>query len=68
MIGLFGSVLGYGTYRLTTATFRTGPRLALLQSDMIQSYKMTGDRDRQLALYVSLIKPAHSRVALSGRT
>jgi apolipoprotein N-acyltransferase len=39
---LVGGSLAYGTYRLSTAGFRTGPRLALLQTNFPQRYKMGG--------------------------
>jgi apolipoprotein N-acyltransferase len=40
---LMGGSLVYGAYRLSTAHFRTGPRLALLQTNFEQRYKMGGD-------------------------
>jgi apolipoprotein N-acyltransferase len=40
---LIGGNLIYGAYRLSTAQFRTGPRLALLQTNFEQRYKMGGD-------------------------
>ena len=33
------ATLGYGAYRLETARFRPGPRVALLQSSFVQRYK-----------------------------
>jgi apolipoprotein N-acyltransferase len=35
--------LVYGAYRLSTAQFRNGPKLALLQTNFPQRYKMGGD-------------------------
>ena len=35
--------LAYGAFRLSTAQFRTGPRLALLQTNFEQRYKMGAD-------------------------
>jgi apolipoprotein N-acyltransferase len=40
---LVGGSLVYGAYRLSTARFREGPRLALLQTNLPQRYKMGGD-------------------------
>ena len=40
---LMGGNLVYGAYRLSTAQFRAGPRLALLQTNFEQRYKMGGD-------------------------
>lgn len=40
---LIGGNLVYGAYRLSTAHFRMGPRLALLQTNFEQRYKMGGD-------------------------
>ncbi len=40
---LIGGNLVYGAYRLSTAQFRSGPRLALLQTNFEQRYKMGGD-------------------------
>ncbi|MGO9597253.1 MAG: apolipoprotein N-acyltransferase [Isosphaeraceae bacterium] len=39
---LVGGTLVYGAYRLSTANFRNGPRLALLQTNFPQRYKMGG--------------------------
>jgi apolipoprotein N-acyltransferase len=40
---LIGGTLLYGAYRLSTARFRAGPRLALLQTNFEQRYKTAGD-------------------------
>jgi apolipoprotein N-acyltransferase len=40
---LLGGSLLYGVYRLSTAQFRTGPRLALLQTNFEQRYKNNGE-------------------------
>jgi apolipoprotein N-acyltransferase len=40
---LIGGTLAYGEYRISTAQFRDGPRLALLQTNFPQRYKMGGD-------------------------
>jgi apolipoprotein N-acyltransferase len=48
----------YGTYRLGSAAFRPGPRLALIQSSLIQRYKMHGDKAQNLAVYQGLVERA----------
>jgi apolipoprotein N-acyltransferase len=40
---LLGGTLIYGAYRLSTANFRAGPRLALLQTNFEQRYKQGAD-------------------------
>ncbi|HEV3164290.1 MAG TPA: apolipoprotein N-acyltransferase [Isosphaeraceae bacterium] len=50
--------VGYGTYRLKTAAFRPGPRLALLQSNIKQEYKNHPDEERIVATYQGLIASA----------
>jgi apolipoprotein N-acyltransferase len=40
---MLGGSLVYGAVRLSTAQFREGPRLALLQTNFEQRYKMGGD-------------------------
>ncbi len=52
-----GVTLCYGAYRLSTASFRPGPRVALLQSNLPQGQK-TRDRDKALAGFESLIRRA----------
>ncbi len=39
VVAVLGATLGYGSYRLQTARFRPGPRVALLQSSFVQRYK-----------------------------
>jgi apolipoprotein N-acyltransferase len=51
-------VLGYGGFRLGTAHFRNGPRVALLQSSLIQRYKQSRDNESILAIYRGLIERA----------
>jgi apolipoprotein N-acyltransferase len=58
------ATLGYGAFRLTTARFRPGPRVALIQSNFLQRYKMTADYDAILESYRVLIDRA---VAASPR-
>jgi apolipoprotein N-acyltransferase len=40
---LLGTTLCYGAFRVSTAAFRDGPKLALLQSNIEQRHKMKGD-------------------------
>ena len=54
VVVLLAGVLGYGVYRMKIAKFQTGPWLALLQSDMLQSYKMGGDRESGAAISTSI--------------
>jgi apolipoprotein N-acyltransferase len=56
---LLGTTLCYGAYRLSTARFRSGPRVALLQSNLLQGRKFR-DRDKVLAGFQSLIRRAVS--------
>jgi apolipoprotein N-acyltransferase len=48
----------YGIYRLSSAQFRPGPRLALLQSNLTQRYKMKTEAAELLAVYQRLIDRA----------
>ncbi|HKI21023.1 MAG TPA: apolipoprotein N-acyltransferase [Isosphaeraceae bacterium] len=43
MIAIWGSTLCYGAFRISTAAFHDGPKVALLQSNIEQSHKMKGD-------------------------
>jgi apolipoprotein N-acyltransferase len=40
---VLSATLGYGVFRVSTARFHDGPRIALLQSDMGQHHKMKSD-------------------------
>jgi apolipoprotein N-acyltransferase len=55
---LVGGTLVYGAYRLSTGKFREGPRLALLQTNMPQRYKMGGDAVEILERIGNLIQRA----------
>jgi len=58
---LVAGTLGYGAVRLSTARFRPGPRVALLQSSIAQSIKM-GHREADIeAVYKRLIERALSK-------
>ncbi len=53
---LLSGTLGYGAFRLSTASFRPGPVVSLLQSSMVQRLKMHRDANEQLLLYARLIR------------
>jgi apolipoprotein N-acyltransferase len=57
---LVGATLAYGSFRITTAQFREGPRLALLQSNLKQGLKQR-DPDKIRAGFLGLIQQAMSR-------
>lgn len=63
-----GATLLYGAFRLGTASFRPGPRVALLQSDLLQRYRDPSNPDsmsaeeileiyRRLCLRAAALKP-----------
>jgi apolipoprotein N-acyltransferase len=58
---LIASTVGYGAYRLGSSRFRPGPRLALIQSDLLQRYKMEKSNEKRdinreiLAVYQRLV-------------
>jgi apolipoprotein N-acyltransferase len=56
---LVGTTLCYGAYRLSTARFRPGPRVALLQSNLVQG-KKNRDRDKILAGFRAMVRRAAS--------
>ncbi|AGA30634.1 apolipoprotein N-acyltransferase [Singulisphaera acidiphila] len=58
VLGALTATAGYGTFRIATARFHDGPRLALLQSNMEQSRKILGDRDQILLTYRALVERA----------
>ncbi len=55
---LLAATLGYGTFRVTSARFREGPRLALIQSSLLQSRKTAAKASEILAVYARLIERA----------
>jgi apolipoprotein N-acyltransferase len=55
---LMAGTMGYGAYRLATAQFRPGPRLALVQSNLIQRYKTGARSEEILAVYQHLVDRA----------
>jgi apolipoprotein N-acyltransferase len=62
MTTIWGSTLCYGVYRVTTASFHDGPKLALLQSNIEQSHKMKGDPYAIAREIQRLLKTAMSRL------
>lgn len=58
---LLGATLIYGAYRLATAEFRDGPRLALLQSNIEQKLKSGGNLEKILEEFRRLIEIAVRR-------
>jgi apolipoprotein N-acyltransferase len=58
---LLGTTLCYGVFRVSTAAFHDGPKLALLQSNIEQSHKMAGDPYKIVAEFERLIARAESR-------
>ncbi len=61
MTTIWGSTLCYGVYRISTAAFRNGPKLALLQSNIEQSHKMKGDPNAIAREFQQLLATAMSR-------
>jgi apolipoprotein N-acyltransferase len=53
-LGLAGT-LGYGFYRISTAHFRPGPKLALVQSNLKQIYKGSLEAEEIVGIYKGLI-------------
>lgn len=59
VVAVLATTLGYGAYRIGTAQFRPGPRIALLQSSLVQRLKDSKNSHAAiLALYKSLIARA----------
>jgi apolipoprotein N-acyltransferase len=56
LIAAVGGALGYGAFRLSTASFRPGPRLALVQSNIKQIYKQSLSPEKIVDVYEGLIK------------
>ena len=52
------AILTYGTLRMSTAKFREGPRVAMLQSSLIQRYKEGKSPTEILGLYRLLVQKA----------
>jgi apolipoprotein N-acyltransferase len=61
---LLGTTLCYGAFRVSTARFHDGPRLALLQSNIEQRHKLKGDPQRIIAEFTGLIERALQRAQL----
>jgi len=58
---LLGTTLCYGVFRVGTAEFRDGPKLALLHSNIEQSHKMAGDPFKIIGEFEKLVERALSR-------
>jgi apolipoprotein N-acyltransferase len=58
---LVGASLCYGAFRVSTARFHDGPRVALLQSNIEQRHKVEGDPTAILAEFIGLIESATSQ-------
>ena len=52
---LLGSTICYGAFRISSARFHDGPRLALLQSNIEQKHKAKGDPSAILTEFVGLV-------------
>lgn len=55
VLGMLGLTLGYGAFRLSTAKFLPGPRVALLQSSLIQRYKESKSAAEIIEIYRRLV-------------
>jgi apolipoprotein N-acyltransferase len=60
---LLGTTLCYGVFRISTAEFRDGPKVALLQSNLEQSHKIAGDPYQIILNFETLVARALSREA-----
>jgi apolipoprotein N-acyltransferase len=58
MTTIWGSTLCYGAYRISTAAFRDGPRVALLQSNIPQSHKFKREATEITAEFQRLLVKA----------
>ena len=58
---LLGTTFCYGAFRVSTAAFRDGPKLALLQSNIEQRHKMKGDPHKIIAQFAGLVERAVAR-------
>ncbi len=61
---LLGTTLCYGAIRVSTAQFADGPRLALLQSNIEQKHKNSGNSDAIMAEFTELVDRAVARTQL----
>lgn len=60
VVVLLGTSLLYGAFRLRAADFREGPRVALIQSNLVQGLKMSESHEKLLELYASYVEKAAS--------
>ena len=58
---LVGGTLAYGAFRLSTSHFRDGPKLALLQSNLMQGHKFQRDRTKVRDDFYASIERAIAR-------
>jgi apolipoprotein N-acyltransferase len=58
---LLGGALCYGAFRVSSAQFRDGPKLALLQSNIEQKRKNKGDAEKIIAEFAALVERALAR-------
>ena len=58
VLTMLGAMLGYGAYRIGTAGFRKGPRIALLQSSFVQRYKESKSPHELAAIYYGMVARA----------
>jgi len=61
---LLGTTLCYGAFRVSTAHFHDGPKLALLQSNIEQRHKLKGDPLTIIAEFAGLIERSLARTEL----
>ncbi|MFI5455850.1 MAG: apolipoprotein N-acyltransferase [Isosphaerales bacterium] len=61
---LLGTTLCYGAFRVSTAQFHDGPKLALLQSNIEQRHKLKGDPLKIIAELAGLIERSLARTGL----
>lgn len=52
------ATVGYGLFRVGTAEFTPGPRVALLQSNLMQRYRSDMTEEKVLDVYIALIERA----------
>jgi apolipoprotein N-acyltransferase len=64
--GLVAASLGYGWWRLGSASFEPGARVALLQSNLKQELKQSLDAEKILEIFAGLITEAHRRAEARG--
>jgi apolipoprotein N-acyltransferase len=66
VVVILASSLGYGAYRLSQTSFRTGPKVLLLQSNLKQEMKMGMDSAEIIGIFAQLVRSAYSQEAKAG--